>query len=73
MKKDECEAAIRQEARAWAETQDQTHDWHPHFADFKKWLESRGHGHYLSFRSVMPAIDEANRWFDDELGQDWRN
>ncbi|MCO7566445.1 hypothetical protein NJF44_10675 [Pseudomonas guariconensis] len=73
MKKTDCEPAIRQLAREWARTQDQQPGWHPSFHDFKRWLESRGYGHYLEFRSNMPASDEAERWFDDELKQVWRN
>ena len=73
MKKPECEAAIRQLAHDWAKTQVQLPDWHPSFRDFKNWLDSRGFSHYLDFRSVMPAIDEAERWFDQELGQTSRN
>lgn len=73
MKKDDCEAAIRQLAHDWAKTQPQSSDWHPSFSDFKEWLGKSGFGHYLKFRSVMPAVDEAERWFDQELGQTWRN
>lgn len=73
MKKAECETAIRQLARDWAATQPQTPEWHPSFGDFKTWLVNHGFGHYLNFRSEMPASDEAQRWFNDELKQAWRD
>lgn len=73
MRKSECEAAIRQLAHDWASGQPRSPGWHPSFTDFKEWLGNRGFGHYLDFRSVMPAVDEAERWFDQELRQTSRN
>lgn len=73
MKKTDCEIAIRQLAHEWASTQERTHDWHPSFFDFKTWLDSRGLGRYMEFRSVMGPTDDAERWFDQELRQQWRN
>ncbi|WP_332773298.1 hypothetical protein [Pseudomonas sp. ESBL1] len=73
MKKSECEPAIRHLARAWANTKEQPPGWHPCFGEFKSWLQAKGFGHYLNFRSVMPASDVAEQWFDQELGQTWRN
>lgn len=73
MKKNECEVAIRQLARDWAATQPQPHGWHPSFSDFCRWLSAHGYSHYLDFRSEAPAIEEAERWFDGELKQTWRN
>ncbi len=73
MKKTECEAAIRPLVHQWARTQEQQPGWHPSFGDFTTWLRDNGYGQYLSFKSVMPARDVAEQWFDEELKQGWRN
>ena len=72
-KKAECEMAIRQLVHTWAGTKAQPPGWHPSFGEFKDWLRAQGYGHYLEFRSVMPANDVAEQWFDQELKQTWRN
>lgn len=72
-KKAECEAAIRHLVHEWTKTQEQPSGWHPSFGSFKSWLREQGYGHYLEFRSVMPASDVAEQWFDQELKQGWRN
>lgn len=73
MKKTECEATIRALVHEWAKTQEQPTGWHPSFGDFVGWLKENGNSHYLDFRSVMPAKDVAEQWFDEELKQTWRN
>lgn len=73
MKKSECEPAVRKLVREWANTQEQPPGWHPSFGEFKTWLRTQGYGHYLEFRSEMPANDVAEQWFDQELKQAWRN
>jgi hypothetical protein len=45
----------------------------PSFIDFKSWLRENGYSHYLNFRSVMGPEEDAERWFDQEFGQMWRN
>jgi hypothetical protein len=39
---------------------------------FKAWLHEKHYSHYLDFRSVAGADYDAEAWFDDELGQNWR-
>ena len=75
MKRAEAEPAIRALVGQWARaagvevgSADQ-----PSFSDFKRWAEAHGHGDYFVFRSTMGALDDAERWFDQELGQAWRN
>jgi hypothetical protein len=45
----------------------------PSFLDFKQWCGDKGFEHYFEFRSVMGARYDAERWFDEEFGQTWRN
>ncbi|WP_162527185.1 hypothetical protein [Sphingomonas solaris] len=45
----------------------------PSFTAFKRWAEAEGYGSYFVFRSTMGALDDAERWFDQELRQAWRN
>lgn len=45
---------------------------HPSFSDFKAWLHEEGYSYLLDFRSVMGADEDAEQWFDQELGQTWR-
>jgi hypothetical protein len=75
MKKAECEKNIRR----------LVHDWRvlrgieigsaemPSFSDFCSWLRSSGHSQLLEFRSAMGPLEDAERWFDAELKQSWRN
>lgn len=72
MKKSEAEAAIRLLARQWHSTLSAEKQEHPSFFEFKAWLRDNGYGSYLQFRSVMGPDEDAERWFDDELGQNWR-
>jgi hypothetical protein len=74
MKKLECEGVIRALC----------HDWRrergipmppttiPSFSDFYRWVEERC-PQSLQFRSVGGSRDAVERWFDDELKQNWRN
>lgn len=75
MKRAECEKAIRSLVHEWAKARgipippvEQ-----PSFSDFKSWLNQNGYSHYLNFRSVMGPEEDAERWFDQELRQTWRN
>jgi hypothetical protein len=75
MKRSEAEPAIRALAHQWAEatgigvgSADQ-----PSFNAFKRWAEVGGYGGYFAFRSTMGPLDDAERWFDQELCQTWRH
>ncbi|MFB9261701.1 hypothetical protein ACFFWD_00700 [Bradyrhizobium erythrophlei] len=71
-KKSECEQAIRSLAREWLETLPETAREHPSWSAFKIWLGEKHYSHYLNFRSVAGADYDAEAWFDDALGQNWR-
>lgn len=73
--KPDCEKAIRYLSTEWAKTQPGRYqtDWHPSFMVFCRWLEENGYSHYLEFRSVAGAHEDAELWFDQELKQTWRN
>ena len=73
MKKTEAETAIRALATEWAMGLAEAEREHPSFSAFKTWLSQKGYSHYLSFRSIMGADHNAETWFDQELGQAWRN
>lgn len=70
IKKNEAETAIRSLINDWA-SEAPIGD-HPSFSAFVTWLKAGGHGHYLNFRSVMGPAEDAELWFDQELGQMWR-
>jgi len=75
MKKSEAEKAIRHLCHEWAKARgipNPPSD-RPDFRDFKSWLSEKGYSHYLSFRSSISALYDAEAWFDDELNQIWRN
>lgn len=72
MKKSESEPIIRGLATDWFRTLPEEKREHPSFSAFKDWLSTKGHSHYLNFRSVAGADYDAEMWFDDELGQNWR-
>jgi hypothetical protein len=73
MKKPEAELAIKALCREWRKTclPDAPED-KLYFTDFHSWLLQR-HPEVLRFRSVVSPVDEAERWFDNEFGQSWRN
>ena len=75
MKRVDAEPAIRHLVHQWAKTAgvqvgaaEQ-----PSFSDFKRWADRQGYSACFSFRSTMGALDDAERWFDQELRQTWRN
>lgn len=45
----------------------------PIFSEFVSWLRGKGYGAYLDFQSTMGPMYDAERWFDDEFKQSWRN
>jgi len=73
MKRPECQAAIRRLTRDWAAGQDRPVGWNPSFVEFVDWLKETGNSQFLEFRSTMGARNDAEQWFDQELGQTWRN
>jgi hypothetical protein len=73
MKKQEAEAAIRHLATRWRRESGLAADAMPSFSDFQTWLSANGFSGCLDYRSVMGALSDAEAWFDDELGQNWRN
>jgi len=72
MRKDEAEAAIRSLGTQWAATLSSDDRAHPSFLTFKTRMQNNGYGGYLNFRTVFGADFNADMWFDDELGQNWR-
>ncbi len=74
-KKAECEQAIRYLCTEWAKERGIPHrpDFQPSFSEFTSWLNQKGYGHYLNFRSVAGPLYDAEMWFDQEFGQTWRN
>ncbi|MDG4874163.1 hypothetical protein P9273_03500 [Mesorhizobium sp. WSM4935] len=75
MKKDEAEKAIRYLCHEWAKDRGLTITAtdEPSFSDFKSWLREKGYSGYLEFRSTMGPLEDAERWFDQEFKQTWRN
>lgn len=75
MKRSEAEPAIRHLAHQWAKEAgvEIASAEQPSFSAFKRWADQRGYSVYFTFRSSMGALDDAERWFDQELGQAWRN
>jgi hypothetical protein len=71
-KKYECEQPIRTLAREWFNAQPEDKREHPSWSAFKAWLHEKHDSHYLDFCSVAGADYDAEAWFDDELGQNWR-
>lgn len=71
-KKAEAERAIRHLATEWFLMLPADKREHPSFVEFKSWLRANGHAGFLLFRSVMGSDEDAERWFDEELGQNWR-
>jgi hypothetical protein len=72
MTKPEAEKAIRRLCTEWARELSSEDLEHPSFDAFRTWLDAKGYGHYLTFRSVAGPLYDAEMWFDDELGQSWR-
>ncbi|MBT2187213.1 hypothetical protein [Sphingobium nicotianae] len=75
MTKSEAEKAIRYMATKWARAAGVVKGQRdmPDFDEFVSWARSEGYGHYFDFRSTIGAMEDAERWFDEELGQAWRN
>ena len=74
MKKTEAEKAIRPLSHQWKRETNQptTPNYHYSFSDFRDWLEQKGYSDYLEFRSARDPLEDAEQWFDEEMGQLWR-
>ena len=72
MLKPDAERLVRTLCRDWPSGQPLSVREHPRFLSFKAWLNER-HPEALGFRSLAGPNYDAERWFDDELGQSWRN
>ena len=72
MKKSGAERAIRSLASKWFNSVDPRPE-HPSYWQLKDWCQQNGYGGYFDFRSVGGADFAAEMWFDQELGQTWRN
>lgn len=75
MKRTEAEPAIRNLVHQWAKAAGVAVDsvGQPSFSTFRCWAEEQGYSGYFVFRSTMGALEDAERWFDEELCQAWRN
>lgn len=78
MKKSEAEPILRRLSHDWREARGLPLPCgdpavYYSFSDFKSWLEEKRLGHYLNFWSTGGAEDAAERWFDQEMRQTWRN
>lgn len=73
MKKAESEKVIRSLSTQWFATLPPEDKEHPSFGVFCNWVRANGYGDYLDFRSRMGPSNDAESWFDNELGQSWRN
>lgn len=75
IKKAESEKAIRSLCHDWYRKHRTTmlDASRPSFYDFKMWLYAEGYSYLLDFQSVAGADEDAERWFDQELKQTWRN
>jgi hypothetical protein len=73
MKKPEAEKAIRALTQEWAATLREEDRRSPLYGDFKEWAARNGYGRCFKFRAVGGADYIAEMWFDQELGQSWRN
>ncbi|QHL90991.1 hypothetical protein GVO57_09370 [Sphingomonas changnyeongensis] len=74
MKRGDAEKAIRSLVHDWAREhyRPASPEDFPRFSEFWSWLE-RVMPEATNFRGVERARDVAEHWFDEELGQTWRN
>lgn len=74
MQKPQAEQEIRYLVSKWRQQEPQrgvSND-QLHCSDFIRWLEDNSPAH-LEFKSIPPVHDCIEMWFDQELGQSWRN
>jgi hypothetical protein len=70
MTREESETVIRRLVDEWVELRGVTQG--QSFSDFYAWLQ-QDYSPYLEFRSATSARADVERWFNEELGQDWLN
>lgn len=75
MNKSDAESSVRHLCHVWGDEVgiSRAAESEPSFLTFKSWLDQKGYGHYLNFRSVRGASADAELWFDEEFKQQWRN
>jgi hypothetical protein len=75
MKKTDAEKAIRHLCHEWARVTGLPNPpvEQPSFAKFRSWLNENGYSNYLSFRSSISPLYDAELWFDQEFKQTWRD
>jgi hypothetical protein len=71
MRKSDSEPIVRRLCHDWLEEQPIAERDDPRYWLFESWLLERQPG-VLDFHSTMGSREDAERWFDDELGQNWR-
>jgi hypothetical protein len=74
MTREESETVIRRLVEEWVEVRGATEGQSgvPSFSDFYSWLQ-QDYSPYLEFRSATSVRTDVERWFNEELGQDWLN
>lgn len=75
MKKSDAEQAFPELCRLWREARElppPDGSIHFSFTDFKTWLREKHYSRYLDFRS-RDAEGDAERWFNREMRQAWRD
>src|SRR5688572_29210964 len=77
MTKAESEKVIRHLCSVWAREREipmpSSYPQMASFGAFTAWLDEKGYGHYLNFRSTMGPREDAERWFYQEFKQTWGN
>ncbi|WP_139221185.1 hypothetical protein [Bosea sp. OK403] len=70
----DAEAHIRRLCKVWADERGIPHAATnpPSFLAFSQWMDEKGYSHVFSFRATIGAKQMAEMWFDQELGQMWR-
>jgi hypothetical protein len=76
MKKAQCRESLSSLYSVWREARGlplPDGSLHFSFSDFKTWLCENHYSRFLNFRSTAGSEYDAERWFDDEHRQAWRN
>ncbi len=72
--KAEAEKVIRHLAIEWMHETgyEQKVGCYPSFLGFRSWLEDKGYGRYLEFKSQIAPRHIAQGWFEDEIRKYWQ-
>lgn len=74
LKKAECKDPIQSLAKDWWHGLPEPKPSMPSWSTFKDWLRANRYDHYLNFKGSIAGTDaDAELWFDQALGQTWRN